>query len=116
MARKGYVMKVNGETILSNVEIADNFFTRFKGLMLKKEIGEDFGLVISPCNSIHMFFMKISLDVLFVDKDNVVIGMCKGIKPWRISKMYKKGSYVVECKTGTIEKNKIKLFDKIEIV
>lgn len=116
MARKGYVMKVNGKTVLSEVEVADNFFTRFKGLMMKKNIEDNFALVISPCNSIHMFFMRISLDVLFVDKENVVIGMCKGIKPWRISKLHPKASYVVECKEGTIDKHNIKKFDKIQIV
>ncbi|WP_395580276.1 DUF192 domain-containing protein, partial [Pseudomonas syringae group genomosp. 7] len=38
--------------------MADSFFTRFKGLMFRKEVIKEEGLWIMPCNAVHMFFMK----------------------------------------------------------
>lgn len=75
--------------LASRCEVADTFFTRFCGLQLRKELPEGCGLLLSPCNSIHMFFMRFPIDVLFLDDALKVVGMCEGIKPWRVSSIYR---------------------------
>lgn len=100
-------LKKSGKLIASDVLLADTYFKRLKGLMFKKNLAYNEGLIITPCNSIHMFFMKFPLDVLFVDKENRVVGVLEGIKPWWISKVFFRANYVIELPYGTIERLKL---------
>lgn len=99
--------------IAENGNITSNFYDRFKGLLGKKEIKNDEALIIKPCNSIHMFFMKFSIDVIFIDKNDRVCEMIKNIKPWKVSKIIKEAKYVIELKSGKIEEHNIEIGDLI---
>lgn len=81
---------------------ARGFIGRGRGLMLASPLPEGGGLIIEPCNSIHMFFMRYALDVIFVDKSGVVLFMYKGIKPWRIGRMVRGARCAIELSEGTI--------------
>ena len=54
------------------IKIANNFFKRFLGLMGKKKLPGGEGLLIAPCKSIHMCFMRFSIDAIFIDKNFVI--------------------------------------------
>jgi len=64
------------------IEIADTFFARFRGLMLRKKLPAGHGLLIAPCNSIHMCFMRFAIDAIFIDKNYKVLKISRNIKPW----------------------------------
>lgn len=103
----------NDNIFLSRVDIADTFLKRLKGLMFEEKLDKLHGLIIYPCNSIHMFFMNFPIDVLFVDKNDVVVGMRKNIKPWQISKIYFSAEYVLEMSSGIIDDRNICIGDKL---
>jgi|GEM_PF-292064 len=69
-----------GKTI--PVCIADTFGKRFMGLMGRIE-GE-YGLLLSPCNAVHTFFMRYDLDVIFLDKNNRIVSIKRSIKPFSV--------------------------------
>lgn len=96
--------------ILEQLQMANSFGRRFVGLM-GKTLEETEGLMIQPCNSIHCFFMKISIDVLFLDDELNVIHKIEGMKPWRISPIIKGARSVVEASEGAFEG--IELGDKV---
>ena len=83
--------------------------------MLKKHISKDEALLIYPCNSIHMFFMRFSIDVLFVDKNNEIIYLLENFIPWKISRIIWKSYYVIELPCGTIKKTNTNIGDIIKI-
>ena len=64
------------------LEIADTFFRRFCGLMLRKKLPAGKGLLIAPCSSIHMCFMRFAIDAIFIDKDYKVLKVARNVKPW----------------------------------
>lgn len=97
------VNKTKGITLAENLEIANTFWRRFRGLMYKKELKTGNGLYISPCNSIHMFFMRFPLDIVFVDKQFRVLHTIESIKPWRISPIIKKSTGIFELPMGTLK-------------
>lgn len=82
--------------------------------MGKKELKDSEGLYINKCNSIHMFFMKFSIDVIFLDKNKKVCEIIT-IKPWRISKIIKDAVDVVELKEGSANDNNIEIGDLLEV-
>jgi len=101
---------INNKEII-DVEIADTSFTRIKGLMFKKEI--DKGLLIKPCNSIHTFFMKKSIDILYLDKNGEIIKITHAMKPWRVGSLVLKAKSVIELPENTIKTMNIKLNDRV---
>jgi uncharacterized membrane protein (UPF0127 family) len=104
-----------GELICENAKIADTIASRILGLMFTKDIESNEGLMISPCNSIHTFFMNFSLDVIFLDRDFKVVKVVYDMKPWRISWIYFKARHVLEMKAGNL-KAKISAGEKLEVL
>ena len=92
------------EIILHQLDQANNFMSRLRGLMWKRDLPENTGLMIHPCNSVHCFFMKFPIDVVFVDKDHQVVHIIANMKPGRISPIVKKAKYVVEANADTISR------------
>lgn len=82
--------------------MADSPFKRMKGLLGKKGLKPGEALIIKPCNSIHTFFMRFPIDVLFVSKDNRVIKAISGIKPFRLTYIYYHADFAVELTAGII--------------
>lgn len=86
------------------VAIARSFWRRGKGLMFRSELPAGTGLVIDPCSSIHTFWMRFPIDVLYVAKDGTVLRADCAMKPWRIGPLFvRHGRYVIELPAGTIE-------------
>lgn len=98
-------LTVNGKTICK-VEIADTFFKRFKGLMFKTK-APDHGLLIKPCNSIHTFNVRFPIDVVFIDQQNKVVAIVKGLDSGKIVTPIKDALYVVEGREGVFKSLKI---------
>lgn len=88
--------------ILNNVKYADTFSLRTMGLMFKDSMGEMDGLVLKPCNSIHTFFMKFSIDVVFLNSKNKVIKIFRELPPWRITRVYFSATKVLEMEAGKL--------------
>jgi uncharacterized membrane protein (UPF0127 family) len=102
-------------TIASNVAIAQNPWARMKGLLGVKDLPLGEALIITHCQSIHMFFMKFSIDVIFCDRHNKVIGLCERIKPFCLSPVFFKASYAIEVPSSTIAASKTQIGDQVQI-
>lgn len=110
---KKVILRINDTIIGNNIEIADNFLTRLRGLMFRKELPNGCGLLIYPCNSIHMFCMNFPIDVLFVNKQDEIIDYLENFEINKVSKIYPSSKYVVELPAGTIKNKNIKKNQKI---
>ena len=66
------------------VRVARSLWSRFLGLMGRATIESDEGLWLVPCRSIHMFFMRTSIDVAFLDRDGKVVRAVAGMRPWSL--------------------------------
>lgn len=97
-----------GIDLATQAEVATNLWTRFRGLMGRRELPAGSGLVIRPCNSIHMFFMRIPLDVVHCGaataEGDPVLRVLRGIKPWRSGPIVRGSKYVIELPAGTAER------------
>ncbi len=91
----------DGTVVAEHVEVADTLVSRFMGLMFRRELPPGHGLLIRPCNSIHMFFMRFALDVVFIDRDGRVIRVLDSIRPWRASSLVRGAKAAIELPAGT---------------
>ena len=81
-------------------------------------IGRDFGeafdaMVFSACNAIHTFFMKIPLDVIFLNRDNVVVAVRRGLRPWYPCILAWRSCTVVELPAGAIDSSATEIGDRL---
>ena len=102
--------------LADHVKIADTFLSRMTGLLKHHSLPEKTGLLITRCNSIHMFFMRFSIDAIFVDRDHRVVGLVEGIQPFQLSPIFFRASYVVEFPVGTIDQTQTKVGDQLQLV
>ena len=89
--------------LADRAELADNFWTRFMGLMGRSELPSGGGLVLKPGGGIHMWFMRMPLDVIHVDKRDRVTHVLRGIKPWRFGPLLVGGKLAIELAVGVAD-------------
>ncbi|HEY6015843.1 MAG TPA: DUF192 domain-containing protein [Gaiellaceae bacterium] len=88
-----------GRVVCARCAIADNPWTRLRGLLGRKSLDPDEGLLIRPTNSIHMLFMRFPIDAVFLDRELVVLRVVPGLPPWRMA-MQRGAKAVVELPAG----------------
>jgi hypothetical protein len=101
-------------TIASHAEIAQNPLQSMKGLLGRRDFPRNEALIITHCQSIHTFFMKFPIDVIFCDRQNKVIGLCEGLKPFCLSPIFFKASYAIELPSGAIAASKTQKGDTLK--
>lgn len=109
MSKIEVVNESTGDIICNSCDVADNFLKRFIGLMGKKELKDGEGLLIKPCKSVHMFFMRFKIDIIFLDHDLKVIKIIEGLKSWNISPYVKESYYVLELPHDIISNKDINI-------
>ena len=109
------VIHKKSNTILGeNIKHANNMWSRMIGLMFVSEMKNKDGLLLEPGNSIHNWFVRFPIDVLFISRKNTIVGYIRGFKPWRFSKIYFKSKKVLELPAGKLPEN-IEIGDELEI-
>lgn len=89
----------NDTIIADKLIIADSFLSRFKGLMGRENLQEGEALLLLNCSSIHCFFMKITIDAVYLSEDMTVLDI-ETLPPWRVGKHVKNAAHVLEMSTG----------------
>ena len=102
MAGGKRLVAADGRVVVDDLEIARTSWARFVGLMGRPSLPLGAGLWLEPCNSIHMFFMRFAIDVLFLDRQNRVKRVMLNLKPWRISPIVFGARTTVELPAGTL--------------
>jgi uncharacterized membrane protein (UPF0127 family) len=92
----------NGRVLGERIERAASFGARARGLLGRSALAPGEGLWIEPCSSIHMFFMRFSIDALFVSRDGRVRRAVASLAPWRVAFGGLRTRAVLELPAGTI--------------
>jgi len=68
-----------------------------------------------PSKGIHTIGMKFPIDVVFLNRGNMVVGLVQGMAPSRLSSIHFNSYSVLELPTGTIRKSRTEVGDQFEI-
>jgi uncharacterized membrane protein (UPF0127 family) len=112
----------SGRTLAARVTKADDAASRSKGLLGRESLGADEGLWIEqpnlawlvPCPTIHTFFMKFPIDVLFLDGGLRVAAVAENMKPWRLSPWVRHAHSILELKGGVLN-GSVRAGDRLEM-
>ncbi len=114
------LIDAESDKYIAKVKIADDFKSRLLGLMFKKDI--DYPLLFIIPNrlkyrersSIHSFFMRFELVLVFIDEENTVFEIVE-LKPWSYHSPKKSSKYIIEFKKDNFKEYNIKIGDKIKL-
>jgi len=87
--------------VLATVDFSPGLWFRMKGLLGRDSLDAADGILLAPCNSIHMFFMRFPIDAVFLDREMRVIRVFDSIAPWRLTPVLRKARAVVEVAAGS---------------
>lgn len=98
-----HVRNVRADAVLAgHLELAADSKSRRRGLLGRDHFEAGAALVIAPCSSVHTFFMRFAIDVLFIRRDGTVVKCVRDLPPWRIA--LAPGAYaVIEFPAGTLQ-------------
>jgi len=96
------------------VEVADTSGKRRVGLLKHERLDPGTGLWIIPCESVHTFFMKFPIDLVYLDKKRKVRKVRHAVPAWRLSACFTAHS-ILELPAGTVAKTGTRAGDELVI-
>jgi uncharacterized membrane protein (UPF0127 family) len=109
---KGVVSVYRGnELLFEKVKLAATFGAKFRGLMFYREMPKIDGLLLYPCYSAHMFWMRFSLDLIYLSLDGAVI-MIETLAPNQLGGFVKNAYYLLETEAGSGAVKDIRVGDR----
>jgi uncharacterized membrane protein (UPF0127 family) len=101
-----------GEAIATRIETAFDSATRRKGLLGRTGLDVEDALIIAPCNAVHTFFMKFTIDVAFVNRHGIVVRACHRVRPWGLA-IGLRALAAIELREGTLERSRTQKGDRL---
>ena len=89
--------------VVDHLLMAETLPERMRGLLGQKALPRDTGLLIRPCRSIHMWFMRFPIDAAFLDADLQVLKVSRSLRPWRLAFAPKGTHGVLETAAGVLD-------------
>lgn len=75
----------DGAVVCERCEIPESAFGRMRGLLGRDGLEPGEGMLIDRAGSVHMFFMRFPIDVVFLSRDRTVVGVKHRLAPWRVA-------------------------------
>jgi uncharacterized protein len=108
------LLRADGSVVCSACTVADRPHTRMRGLLGRDGLRSGEGLLIRPANSIHTFFMRFAIDVVFIDRAGVVLKVVSALRPWRFSG--RRGARcALELRAGEAQARGIRVGDELRL-
>ncbi len=99
--------------LIVKLKVATTFFSRFLGLMGRRSLPSDEAILFPKCNSIHTFFMRFPIDVVFLSAEGDVVSAVKSLRPWRVTLPAKRVKHTLELAPGSIDRLNIATGQKL---
>ena len=107
------LVRANGTVACERCTVADRMRSRMKGLLGRKALAPGEGILIRPAPSIHTFFMRFPIDVVFLSRHGEVLKIVKNVAPWR-ARSCRHSYAVLELTAGEAGRCGLAVGDRIE--
>lgn len=104
-----------GRQVAARVRRADRPWSRMVGLLGRRSLAEDEGLLLVPCTSIHTLLMRFPIDVIYMNREHVVVKAIRALRPFRFSACLRGGHSVLELPAGAIEASGTRVGDRLSL-
>lgn len=96
----------------ARVNAAKGIVGRARGLLFKPPLENGCGMYFFRCNSVHTWFMRYPIDVIYLDKENYIVKIVSYLNPWSFSGSFRAAS-VIEVSAGYTKEMFLEIGNKI---
>lgn len=96
-----------------SIRQARDFRQRLLGLMFKSSLPDNSGLLLAPCGSVHTFFMRFALDLVYLDDAARIVRLVESLPPWRFNLGCAQARQTLELPAGSIQRFGLRLGDSL---
>ena len=100
------------ECVAASVEIARTRRTRRRGLLGRDHLDAAAALILEPCASVHTFFMRFNIDVVFVNRGGYAVKIVENLPPWRMA-LSLRAHAVIEMAAGSVRRHHVAVGDRL---
>jgi uncharacterized membrane protein (UPF0127 family) len=108
------VLTGDGTVLCERCECAERALPRLRGLLGRDGLAPGEGMLINPGPSVHMFFMRFPIDVVFLDREKTVVKVVHDLRPWRTAGA-RKAVAALELPAGTAARYGIREGDTLTL-
>lgn len=108
------LVRTDGAVVCDSCSVAASFLSRLRGLLGRGGLRAGEGLLIRPASSVHTFFMRFAIDVVFLDRNGVVVKLVSNLRPWRVA-FARGGRDALELRAGVAEQRGLRPGDRLEL-
>ncbi len=102
----------DGRVVVEHCLVAARPLRRMRGLLGRRSLAGGEGILLQPAASIHTFFMRFPIDVVFLDRERVVVGIAYELRPWRATA--ERGAHAaLELASGECERRGVAIGDRL---
>lgn len=108
--------RAGGPDCSIRAQVADNFFRRFCGLMGRRGLAADEGLLLEPCRSVHMCFMRFAIDVVYLVPTAGgyrVVKVVRHLRPWYGLSACREAVSALELPAGALQRYQLQPGDHL---
>ncbi len=108
------IRTAEGTVVCERCELADGTLARMRGLLGRDSLEPGAGMLIDGAPSVHMFFMRFPIDVVFLDRDWRVVRIVHALRPWRVAGA-RKAVAALELEAGAAARAGLREGDVLEL-
>lgn len=105
--------RADGSVACERCTVAHRMWPRMRGLLGKRSLESGEGLLIRPAPSIHTFFMRFPIDVVFLSRQGEVLKVAERVPPWR-ARSCRHSYAVLELAAGEAGRRGIAVGDRLD--
>ena len=107
------INETRGTTLAEQADVARSFWRRLRGLSFRRQLLAGSGLVFHANSSVHTFWMRFPIDVIFLDRANVVVGLREAMPPNRPYAGARRAYRTIELPAGVIGQTRTERGDQL---
>jgi len=104
----------DGAILIPRVEMATRWWQRMRGLLGRPGLAPGDAIYLAPAPSIHTFFMRFTIDLVFVTRDLRVVRIVRGLPPFRLVSGGLKAHGVFELESGWLPEDAVAVGERLE--
>jgi uncharacterized membrane protein (UPF0127 family) len=106
--RETTLLASNNAVVCERCVLADRPLARMRGLLGRRELASEEGILLQPASSVHTWFMRFPIDVVFLDREMSVVRVVPRLAPWRLASR-RRAAAVLELAAGESERRGIEV-------
>ena len=115
------INQTRGTVLCGRLEDAGGLAGQSRGLLGRAGLEPDEGMLFvrgrfEPFMWMHMFFMRFPIDIVFLDREGVVIRINHALRPWRVSSVVFGARTALELAVGAAARSGTTVGDVIEVL